>query len=344
MDDNQWLDLTLEVGNNGQDTRLTVKNISTGLAYFMNIGTNLGATNGSVEIAVEYRHNELSRTDFVDARISDPDFGISANPTLNICPGTLGGSTVTLTSLGGFSGVVSLSSLADHTSNYVWHYLGSTTLTLSSDGSAATALYFSAQDNSNAQGTYRVVVTGNSGTISHNTVVIVNVSYSFCVGGGGGGSVARGSLVTLADGGKVPVQNVQLGTKVMVYNVPTGYRTVASVSEVQTVTVNNALTIYTTARLPFRADANPNMKLWVLTSNGPAEKPITLIGTGDQIYNYDVQSWVRVTDVTITYGGQHTMYDLLTTPNFTSNGLILEYIANGYPDCPAGGCKTLPPP
>jgi len=86
------------------------------------------------------------------------------------------------------------------------------------------------------------------------------------------------------------------------------------------------------------------MKLWVLTSNGPAEKPITLIGTGDQIYNYDVQSWVRVTDVTITYGGQHTMYDLLTTPNFTSNGLILEYIANGYPDCPAGGCKTLPPP
>ncbi len=57
-----------------------------------------------------------------------------------------------------------------------------------------------------------------------------------------------------------------------------------------------------------------------------------------QIYN--VYALVTVADVTITYGGLHTMYDLSTTPNFTSNGLILEYIANGYPDCPARGCKT----
>ncbi len=43
---------------------------------------------------------------------------------------------------------------------------------------------------------------------------------------------------------------------------------------------------------------------------------------------------MSVTDVTITYEGIHTMYDLITNPNFTSNGLELEYIANGYPDCP----------
>jgi len=144
----------------------------------------------------------------------------------------------------------------------------------------------------------------------------------------------------LADGSKVPVQNISVGDEVIVYNVPTGYQTVAIVYQIVTHTVNNTLTIHTTAGgTPFRADANPAMKLWVLTANGPVEKPITTIQSGDQIYNYDLGHWVSVTDITITYGGLHTVYDLLTTPNF-SNGLLLEYIANGYPDCPPRGCKT----
>jgi hypothetical protein len=152
-------------------------------------------------------------------------------------------------------------------------------------------------------------------------------------GGGGGGSVAYGSLITLADGTRVPVQNVALGAQLIVYNVPTGYRTTATVYQIRTVSVSSTLTIHTSAGLPFRADANPNMKLWVLTSTGAIEKSITLIRPDDQIYNYDLGHWVTVTDITSTSGGQHTMYDLLTTPSFTSDGLLLEYIANGYPDC-----------
>jgi len=187
IDDNQWLDLTIEVGSNGQDTRLTAKNTSTGLSYFKSIATNLGSSSASLEIAVQYRHNESSRTDFVDARISNPDFGISANSPLNICPGTSNGATVTVTSVGGFSGTVSLSSSIDHTSSYVSQYLSNPTLTLSSGGSAGTSLFFSAQSNGNSQGTYVVVVTGISGSISHNTAVTVNVSYNYCGGGGGGG-------------------------------------------------------------------------------------------------------------------------------------------------------------
>lgn len=169
-------------------------------------------------------------------------------------------------------------------------------------------------------------------------------SFGWCNCGGipgGGGSVAEGSLITMANGTKTPVQNIDIGDRVIVYNVPTGYQTVATVYRVATVTANSTLTIHTTAGgSPFRADANPHMKLWVLASSGPFEKPITTIQPGDQIYKYDIRSWVKVTDVTITNGGLHTMYDLLTTPNFTSNGLILEYIANGYPDCPPTGCKA----
>src|SRR5438552_2443086 len=159
-------------------------------------------------------------------------------------------------------------------------------------------------------------------------------------GCGGGGSVASGSLITLSDGTRVPVQNIRVGTQVIVYNVPTGYQTIATVYQIRVVTVDNTLTIHTTAGIPFRADANPGMRLWVLTNGGAVEKPITTIQPGDQIYSYDLGHWVSVPNVTITYGGQHTMYDLLTNPNFTSNGLLLEYIANGYPDCPPQGCKV----
>src|SRR5207247_7020150 len=74
--------------------------------------------------------------------------------------------------------------------------------------------------------------------------------------GGGGGSVAYGSLIKMADGTEEPVQNVQVGSQVIVYNVPTAYTTVATVTQIIVVTVNSQLIIHTSARLPFRADVN----------------------------------------------------------------------------------------
>lgn len=159
-------------------------------------------------------------------------------------------------------------------------------------------------------------------------------------GGGGGGSVAYGSLITMADGTQVPIQNVRVGDQVVVYNVPTGYETVGTVEQVIVTVANSSITLHTTVGLPFRADANPHMRLWVETATGPVETPITNIQSGDKIYNYDLQSWVTVTHVTLTYGGQHTVFDLITNPNHTTTGQVLEYVANGYPDCSIRGCKV----
>ncbi|TMI56078.1 hypothetical protein E6H14_08685 [Candidatus Bathyarchaeota archaeon] len=66
-----------------------------------------------------------------------------------------------------------------------------------------------------------------------------------------------------------------MGDRVIVYNVPTGYQTLATVYKILHVDVNSTLTILTTQGLPFRSDANPHMKIWVLTANGPVETPIT---------------------------------------------------------------------
>lgn len=272
----------------------------------------------------------------------DPDFSMASNPTtVDLCPGSYeGGVSITLQSQGRFSGAVSL--YASPPQSFGDTSFSFNPLILTSGGSAITALYITPGGAST--GTYTIVVSGVNNGLFHSISVTAVVTFNACSGGGGSGSVARGSLITMADGRKVPVQDLRIGDRVVVYNVPTGYQTVATVYAVRTVTVNSTLTIHTTVHgRPFRSDANPYMKMWVFTPAGPIEKPITTIKTGDHVYNYDIRSWVRVTDVTITYGGHPTMYDLLTTPNFTSNGLILEYIANGYPDCPPRGCKTSPP-
>lgn len=282
--------------------------------------------------------------------VNDPYFYIlPSQSSACLFPGTESGVGFTIGSLNGFSGnvaaTVSLSPANSYVSAIFFQSSGSTaTFSVPSGGSVIAGVNIGASNNANAQGSYTLTVTGMAGSLSNSASLTLTVSYSSCEPpvGGGSGSVASGTLITMADGTRVPVQNVRVGDRVIVYNVPTGYQTTATVDRVVTHTVNNTLTFHTTAGgNPFRADANPNMKLWVLTPSGPVEKPITTVQPGDQIYSYDLGHWVRVTDVTITNGGHHTMYDLLTNPNFTSNGLILEYVANGYPDCSIQ-CKDSP--
>ena len=73
-----------------------------------------------------------SKTDYVDARISDPDFGVSAGPILNACADSLSWQRITLTSLNGFSGTVSFSAAKDLTSGDVTLYVSPNPITLSS--------------------------------------------------------------------------------------------------------------------------------------------------------------------------------------------------------------------
>jgi len=273
-----------------------------------------------------------------------PDFSVSPYYS-SMCeyPGASTGDPYTIASLNSFSGNVALSLAFTPSSSYVTYEFIQTggpteTVSISPSSSAFVGTYVQSVAYSTSEGSYTMTVTGTSGPITHSASVPWTISYNCPApsggGGGGGGSVASGSLITLADGGRIPVQMVRTGDRVVVYNVPTGNQTIAVVDQIQKITVNSTLTIYTSAGgAPFRADANPRMKLWVLSPLGPVEKPITTIQQGDQIYNYDASAWVQVTDITITYGGLHSMYDLSITPDFTSNGLLLEYIANGYPDC-----------
>jgi len=162
-------------------------------------------------------------------------------------------------------------------------------------------------------------------------------SYSdtFSILPAGGGSVAYGSLITLANGVRVPVQNVRAGDTVLLVDVHTGHETKAMVNQIVATNVDTLLIIHTTYGEPLRIDANPLLWIHVQSSTGEIGwMRATEIVPGDRLYNVYSGGWVAVTQVSLASGGQHLMFDLSTTP-------FGDYLANGYADCP---CKKGPGP
>jgi hypothetical protein len=181
----------------------------------------------------------------------------------------------------------------------------------------------------NATAVFPIWTDGRNSATQGNDIYVDRLT------GGAGGSVAYGTLITLADGSQVPVQRVVVGDRVVVYDVYAGSGSVETVQRIATTTVDNLLTIHTTAGMPLRIDYNPYLRLKVMGYDGSIiPKSATEIAVGDRLFNYYVGGWVTVTGTTAAFGGQHLMFDLYTDTN-------ADYIANGYPDCP---CKEGPGP
>ena len=106
------------------------------------------------------------------APVTTPDFSISASPSaLTIKAGASGSSTVTVTSLNGFSGTVTLAATAP---TGLSASPSPSSPTVSSGGSASSTLTITVPPTT-AAGTYTVTVTGTSGSLSHSATVTVSV-------------------------------------------------------------------------------------------------------------------------------------------------------------------------
>ena len=281
----------------------------------------------SVTVTGDYR-GQIGHTTVVTVNVDPPSFNIIPNPWgATILPGGSATISISVNPLYGFSGTVTLTATP---TSPVQVSPTSTSVFVPSGGTGSYTLSISTPS-SIAYGTYPVTVVGTTGSISNQVEFDINVVNCVSGCGGGGGSVAYGTLITMADGTQVPVQSLRAGDQIIVYNVPTGYQTIATITDLKTVETNTTLTIHTSTGQPLRADASPKMTLWVLTREGPVQKQIALIQPGDQIYDYDTHAWVTVTQVTVATGGQHVLYDPHYTPT-QSSGMLLEFIANGYPD------------
>lgn len=100
-------------------------------------------------------------------------FHLSASPTNLFIPrGFSGNSTITLTSISGFTGGVNLSTVFSGSGLAV--ALSPVVLTLSASGTGTSFLTISVGSSTN-MGQYNVTITGTSGTISASTAVYLTV-------------------------------------------------------------------------------------------------------------------------------------------------------------------------
>jgi hypothetical protein len=150
---------------------------------------------------------------------STPDFNAAFNPSaLTILTGSSGSATLTLTSLNGFSGYVSLTVAVSPTGPLV--SLSSTTLLLPSDGSASTTLTISTASTGIystpvAPGAYIVTVTETNGSLAHSTSVTLSIG---AASSGSTGSMLQnlGLSSTAVLGGIIVVIAVVVVTAVVV--------------------------------------------------------------------------------------------------------------------------------
>jgi PKD repeat protein len=104
---------------------------------------------------------------------AQPDFAITSNPsTLRIVPGGSGSSVITLTSTGGFTGTINLSSNITPSGPSI--SLSPAFVTLAAGGSATATLRITTQS-STPTGTYTATITGTSNSLSHSSSVSVTV-------------------------------------------------------------------------------------------------------------------------------------------------------------------------
>src|SRR2546425_2114756 len=146
----------------------------------LTISTQSSTPVGSYAVTVTGSSGTLSHSTSIQVSVvqsAQPDFSISANPaSITLQPGTSGSSTVAVTSLNGFSGTVALTdNISPATSNPPVISLSSSSLTLSSGGSAGSTLTVTTSS-STTSGSYTVLVTGTSGSLSHSVSLALTVS------------------------------------------------------------------------------------------------------------------------------------------------------------------------
>jgi pre-peptidase len=174
-------------------------------------------------------------------------------------------------------------------------------------------------------GNYVLTATGTSGSLTASAQVPVTVTLApygaGCPPLGSGGSVAAGTLITMADGSNTPVQNIHAGDRLLGYDTSTGQFTVSTILKAWSVSTSNMLVIMTGSGAPYRTDANPHQRLYVKTANGTVGwLSVTNVQVGDELFTPD--GWVAVTSIQFVGSGTHTMYDMISTGPYFANGYL----------------------
>lgn len=141
-------------------------------------------------------------------------------------------------------------------------------------------------------------------------------------GGGGGGCVATGTPILLKDGGYVPVEELEVGDKLLGYDVAKGklqhlkVESVTSTQVDQILTINDGLLKVTPTDQPIYM-RNDTFEGWLADPQD--------LQVGDMLFEPVQGAWIEVTSLVYDYGG-FTVYDVQTsgTNTFIANGILLD--------------------
>jgi hypothetical protein len=142
---------------------------------------------GSYSLTVTGSNTTTSRNTSVSVTVIAPDFAIISSPSsLNIPQGSSGTSTITLSSLNGFSGTVSLTSALSSSGPQVT--FSPPSVAVPSGGSISSTLSVStassgAYSTAVSQGSYTVTVAATSGSLVRSTTLSLTVGSPSGVGG-----------------------------------------------------------------------------------------------------------------------------------------------------------------
>ena len=137
---------------------------------------------GSYSVTVTGAGSPGSHSATITVTVVSPDFKIAlSSSSLTVAPGSSGTVMVTLTSLNGFSGTVSLASSLSSQGPQVT--FSPTSVTLSSTGPTSSTLSVSAASSGAystpvPEGNYSVNVTGTSGSLAHSAILALTVGSS----------------------------------------------------------------------------------------------------------------------------------------------------------------------
>ena len=272
-------------------------------------------------------------TDSYSINVPNPpgDFSVSANPVSLTIPQAVSVTTsISVLSFGGFGGLVTLAAAQSPPNNkfsVCWDGVTcmparSTSITVLAGQSASATLTVSAGCGT-TPGSYaiRVNATSTSPSIFHWVILPVTVTASAC-----GGSVAAGTLITLADRTQTPVQNLRVGLQLLSYDMTRREYATTTITRFETVVTSNQMVISTSTGKPLIVDQNPAQRLYAQLPDGMvALVSVTDLKVGYKLFQPLSQTWVPITNIQYQNSGIHTMYDIYTT----APG---NYIANGYLD------------
>jgi plastocyanin/uncharacterized cupredoxin-like copper-binding protein len=155
-------------------------------------------TAGSYSVTVTGTGSPGTHSATVTVTVVMPDFKIAlSSSTLTVAPGTSGNVMVTLTSLNGFSGTVSLTSTLSSSGPQVTFSPAS--VAVPSGSSISSTLSVSAASSGAystpiSQGSYAVTVTGTNGSLVHSTTLSLTVGSSSGVGGLPSSAIIGGAI------------------------------------------------------------------------------------------------------------------------------------------------------